>query len=191
MRLIVIAVILLIFPVSAGDFSINATDFAKLMLNNTIEQLRMSQSIFKIFDLSDDQLPDIYQNFWGIIYGFMVLQSVNNQITNEVLEAMNNESYTADMSYYGYGEMKLYDVVGESVNMLGASSEEVFGDPQGTKGVARIFYSEYYVLKDPEDEYEYDYLGAYSSELVKTFYSSTQFFIKLLDAIDEAFTASW
>lgn len=188
MRLALLISLLILFPVEAENFNVSLTDLGSLLVNNTITQLKISQSIFMIFELFDDHDPAIYQNFWGIIYGFMVLQSVNNQITNEVLEAMNNESYTADMSYYGYGEMKLYDVVGESVNMLGASSEEVFGDPQGTKGVARIFYSEYYVLRDPKDELEYDYLGAYATEIVKTFYAGVQFFIKLTDAIEETFT---
>ncbi|MEM4540446.1 MAG: hypothetical protein QXP46_03010 [Archaeoglobaceae archaeon] len=188
MRWVMAVLLLTVTPALAGDFSINATEIAKIMINNTVEQLRISQSIFRIIDLSESQLPDIYQNLWGIIYGIMVLQNVNNQITNLVFDAMNNESYTADMSYYGYGQMKLYDVVGDSVNMLGASSDEVFGDPQGTKGVARIMYSEYYVLKDPNNEFEYDYLGAYATELVKTYYIATRIFIKLADAIDKAFT---
>jgi hypothetical protein len=183
------ALLIVILPVSAGDFSISAVEIGKLMVNNTVEQLRNSRYIFQIFDHSYDTLQDIYQNLWGVIYGLLVLQYKNNQITNMALDAMLNDSYTADMSKFGYsGSEKLYDVVGYSVDMVGANSEEVFGDLQGSKGISRLVYSEYYVLKDPNDEFEYDYLGAYATELTLFFYSGVQFFIKLAGAIDEAFT---
>jgi len=184
-----VALLLIILPVSAGDFSVSAVEIGKLMVNNTVEQLRNSRYMFMILDLSDNTLQDIYQNLWGIVYGLLVLQYVNNQMTNLALDAMLNDSYTADMSKFGYsGSEKLYDVVGYSVDMIGANAEDVFGDPQGSKGLARIVNAEYYVLKDPNDEFEYDYLGAYATELTLFFYSGVQFFIKLADAIDRAFS---
>lgn len=180
------ALLLVVTIASADDFSIPKTELGKLMVNNTIEQLKISQSIFRIIDLSESVHPEIYQNLWGIIYGFMVVQNVNNQIVNKVLDAIKNDSYTADMSYYGYGEMKLYDVVGESVNMLGASSKDLFGDPEGTRGLAMILSAQYYVLTHSA-QFEYDYLSAYATELVKTYYAAVKFFIKLAGAIEKAF----
>lgn len=181
--------ILVITPTCAEDFSVNSTELGKLLVNNTVEQFRIYQRIFLIFELADDEIENLYQNLWGVFYGFMVLGSINNCVTNNMLNAILDERYTVDMSTYGYSSSeKLYDVVGYSIEMLGSNATEVFGDPEGNRGLAVIQGAKYKVLANSE-EFDHDYLKAYATELVKTLYTGTMFFIKIMSAVDEAFTA--
>jgi hypothetical protein len=173
---------------ASAAFNTDATEFAKLMLNNTAAQMQQTLSILMILDKASSNSTDLFQNLWGIAYGGMVLASINNQITGTALEAILNEDYTADMTYYGHdANEKLYDVVGYAISDLGNNADQVFGDPEGTHGLAELLYAQYYVLADPNDEFDYDYLQAYATNLAKLMYAGVEFFINLAQAIDEAF----
>lgn len=165
---------------SAQDFSTEATDFAALMLNNTIAQMQQAQAILKIMSAAEGAGALDYQNIWGVAYGGLVLASINNQVTGLTLDAILNTNYT-------YGGYPLYVVVGRAVNMLGQNATEVFGDPQGTEGLSKLLMAQVEVLKDPT-LYDYDFLKAYSTELAKTMYAGILFFIELAKEIPEAFT---
>jgi hypothetical protein len=107
-----------------------------------------------------------------------------------VLEAILNDAYTADMTDYGLSDSeKLYDVVGYAISDLGNNADQVFGNPEGTNGLAELLYAQYYVLTDPNNRFAYDYLQAYATNLAKLMYAGVEFFIKLAQAIDEAFNA--
>jgi hypothetical protein len=176
---------------ASAAFNTDATDFAKLMLNNTVAQMQQTLSILMILDkASTSGSPDLFQNLWGVAYGGMVLASINNQITGTALEAILNDAYTADMTYYGHGASeKLYDVVGYAISDLGNNADQVFGNPEGTNGLAELLYAQYYVLTDPNNQFAYDYLEAYATNLAKLMYAGAEFFIKLAQAIHEAFNA--
>ena len=176
---------------ASAAFNTDAVDFAKLMLNNTAAQMQQTLSILMILDkASGSGSPDLFQNLWGVAYGGMVLASINNQITGKALEAILNDAYTADMTYYGHGASeKLYDVVGYAISDLGNNADQVFGNPEGTHGLAELLYAQYYVLADPNNQFDYDYLQAYATNLAKLMYAGVEFFIKLAQAIDEAFNA--
>lgn len=186
--LLVGLLVLAIVPASA-QFNMNATEFAQLMLNNTVAQLKQGQSILMILSKAQRSgSPELFQNIWGVAYGGMVLASINNQVTGLALETILDDSYTVDMTDYGLGSAEyLYDVVGYAVSDLGANADTVFGNPEGDYGLAELLMAQLYVLSDPNNVYDYDYLGAYASELAKTMYAGLQFFIDLMSAVDEAF----
>ncbi|MEM2346196.1 MAG: hypothetical protein QXN49_06490 [Archaeoglobaceae archaeon] len=118
----------------------------------------------------------------------MVLASINNQVTGAVLEFILDDTNTVDMTDYGLGASEyLYDVVGYAINDLGANADTVFGNPEGDYGLAELLYAQMYVLTDPDNLYDYDYLAAYATNMAKMIYAGVEFFIKLAGAIDEAF----
>ncbi|MEM2346194.1 MAG: hypothetical protein QXN49_06480 [Archaeoglobaceae archaeon] len=181
--LIVGLLVLAMGSASAADFSVPATDFAKLMINNTIAQMQQVQSILSILDAANGTTPAAlkFQNVWGVAYGGMVLASINNQVTGLTLEAILNNSYS-------YSGMKLYELVGASIDYLGSNASVVFGDPEGTKGLAKLLAAQVTVLGDKGASYAYNYNQAYATELAKTMYAGVLMFIKMAQAIPAAFT---
>ena len=165
--------------VAAADFNVSATDFAKLMLNNTIAQMDQGQTLLAIMSSAKDAGALNYQNVWGVIYGGMVLTSVNNQITGLVLNTILTNNST-------HASIPLYNIVGQAVNMLGQNATDVFGDPEGTKGLSELLNAQLTVLKDSLSG-GYPYLQEYATELAETMWAGSVFFIDLAREIAEAF----
>ncbi|MEM0302839.1 MAG: hypothetical protein QXI54_06710 [Archaeoglobaceae archaeon] len=186
--LLLALLVLSMYPASAA-FNKDATDFAKLMLNNSIAQMQQGLSILMMLNKAQASgSPELFQNLWGVAYGGMVLASINNQVTGAVLEFILDDTNTVDMTDYGLGASEyLYDVVGYAINDLGANADTVFGNPEGDYGLAELLYAQMYVLTDPDNLYDYDYLAAYATNMAKMIYAGVEFFIKLASEIPNAF----
>jgi hypothetical protein len=165
---------------AADNFTVDATEFAKLMLNNTIAQMDQGQTLLAIMASAENAGALNYSNVWGVIYGGMVLTSVNNQITGLVLNAIltNNSAHAS---------IPLYAIVGQAVNMLGQNATEVFGDSGGTKGLYKLLNAQLTVLKDSISS-GYPYLQEYATELAETMWAGSVFFIELAKAIAQTFS---
>jgi len=168
--------------VAAADFTVPATDFAKLMLNNTIAQMDQGQTLLAIMSSAKNAGALDYRNVWGVIYGGMVLTSVNNQITGLVLNTIltNNSTHATTTP--------LYAIVGQAVNMLGQNATDVFGDPEGTRGLSELLNAQLTVLKSSLSADGYPYLKEYATELAETMWAGSVFFIDLAKEIVRAFT---
>jgi len=166
---------------AADNFTVDATEFAKLMLNNTIAQMDQGQTLLAIMASAENVGALNYSNVWGVIYGGMVLTSVNNQITGLVLNAILTKNSAHDAT------LPLYAIVGQAVNMLGQNATDVFGDSGGTKGLYKLLNAQLTVLEDSISG-GYPYLQEYATELAETMWAGSVFFIELAKAIAQTFS---
>ncbi|MEM4615861.1 MAG: hypothetical protein QXY19_02525 [Archaeoglobaceae archaeon] len=175
---------------SAQDFTMNATDFAAALLNQSIAGMGQAQNFLMIIvKTSGSNNPNIFQNLWGIAYGGVVLASINNQVTNMVLAEILDDNNTVDISAWGYGTDEiLYDVIGYALNTMGSQGDIVFGDPAGEKGLARLLMAQVMLMENPSSYgYDYDFAAEYAKELAKTIAAGFYFTMELLKAIPSAF----
>lgn len=175
---------------SAQDFTMNATDFAAALLNQSIAGMGQAQNFLMIIvKTSESNNTNIFQNLWGIAYGGVVLASINNQVTNMVLAEILDDSNTVDISAWGYGtDEYLYDVIGYALNTMGSQGDIVFGDPAGNSGLARLLMAQVKLMENPSSYgYDYDFAAEYAKELAKTIAAGLYFTLKLLEQIPTAF----
>lgn len=174
---------------SAGDFTLDATDFAAALLNQTIAGMGQAQSFLMILVKANESGSLNFQNLWGIAYGGVVLGSISNEVTNMVFAEILDDSNTVDVSDWGLGtDEKLYDVIGYAVNTMGSNGSIVFGDAAGSAGLARLLKAQVLLMDDPSAYgYDYDFAAEYAKELAKTIAAGFYFTMELLKAIPSAF----
>ncbi|MEM0330975.1 MAG: hypothetical protein QXU31_06950 [Archaeoglobaceae archaeon] len=179
--LIISLSMLMISTASALDFNISAEEFGSAMLKATISSIDISQQTLKVLILannsSDVQTTGyMFQNLWGIIYGALVLAGWQNKISMLVLEEISNNS-------------EHYNEFGAGINYLGSNATTVFGDTQGTKGLARIMLGYIMALNNSSRLYDSGdtLLQAYAKKITEGFYSNVVFLIELFKAIPSAF----
>ncbi|MFN3330442.1 MAG: hypothetical protein ACK419_05915, partial [Pyrinomonadaceae bacterium] len=172
--LIVVSVMLLVIPVSADqNFTISAEEFGAAMVSNTIANLKLGQAFLKALALanaSSDVSSDgyMFQNMWGVIYGGIVLSGWNNKITALVLDNLTQDNTNLTK-------------LGLAINYLGRNASVVFGDADGTQGLALLIKGQYNALKNSSRTYEGDtpLLKAYINAIADQIYSTTLFLIEL------------
>lgn len=167
---------------SASNFTISSEDFGSALFKNLISTLNLSQQTFKIITLANNTSQVqatgyMFQNLWGIIYGSLVLTSWQNQIFSMVLEEIKNNS--THLQNFGLG-----------INYLGSNATTVFGDTQGTKGLARILTGSFLALNNSSKLYQpgETLLQAYARVIILDFYNGIVFLIELAKAIPYAFS---
>ncbi len=158
----------------AEDFSMDAEQLAVVLLKNTISNLEMSNKFMDILDNSGSDA--VYQNFWGVIYGTLVVMAANNEVTTAILDEVSNSQ-------------KLSSKVGEAINTLGENSTVVFGDVNGTKGLSLVLRKEAEILQNGSYPYSENETvsQAYARVVANFTYESVDFIVKLFSKIDEAF----
>lgn len=165
----------------AADFNISAEEFGAAMLRATISSIDISQQTLKVLVLANNSTEVqttgyMFQNLWGIIYGGVVLAGWQNKISMLVLEEISNNS-------------EHYNEFGAGINYLGSNATTVFGDTQGTKGLARIMMGYLMALNNSSRLYDSreTLLQAYAEKIAMGFYSNVVFLIELFKAIPSAF----
>lgn len=172
------------------NFELNATDFAAALLNQSIAGMGQAQNFLMILvKASESNNTYLFQNLWGIIYGGVVLASINNEVTNMVLAEILDDNNTVDISDWGYSDVEyLYDVIGYALNTMGAKGDVVFGDAAGNSGLARLLKAQVLLMQDPGAyDYDYDFAAEYAKELARTIAAGLYFTLKLLEKIPQAF----
>jgi|Deesub1362B_J571_1020462.scaffolds.fasta_scaffold17212_2 hypothetical protein len=160
----------------AADFSIEANEFAAVLLKHTISNLEISNRFVDVINKASQQVSDpLYQNLWGVIYGALVISTINNEITSIVLDKIS-ENQTLSVR------------VGLAFSYLGSNSSDVFGPMNGSRGIAMIMKNETEVLKN--DSYKYwgneSLLEAYSRVVSEAIYKNTVFTTKLFKEFNKA-----
>jgi len=56
----------------AADFSMDANEFAAVLLKHSISNLEISNRFIDTLNGASQQTSNIYQNLWGVIYGALV-----------------------------------------------------------------------------------------------------------------------
>jgi len=168
-------------PATAGDFSISAEELGSAILKTTISSLNLSQHVLKLMILTNNTSEVqtsgyLFQNLWGIIYGGVVLAGWQNKITSLVFEEIKDNP-------------EHYNEFGVGLNNLGANATVIFGDPQGTKGLAKVLSGTVSALNNSSRLYnsEKTLLEAYAESIALSFHNSVYFLLELMKAIPKAF----
>ncbi len=168
-------------PVMATAFTGEANDLAAALLKTTIQNLEISNEFIEILNVADANMPtneSLYQNLWGVIYGALVIAEWSNEITGIALDEISNNTALAVK-------------VGLAFNYLGSNSSTVFGDMNGSKGIAMILNNQTQILNDPNypyDESRRTYLEAYADVLTELIQHNVIFMIKLFNAFNGAWS---
>ncbi len=159
----------------AADFSMDASEFAAVLLKHSISNLEISNRFIDTLNGASQQTSNIYQNLWGVIYGALVIAEWSNEITGIVLDEISNNTALAVK-------------VGLAFNYIGSNSSTVFGDMNGSKGIAMILKNETEVLKN--DSYKYrgneSMLEAYSRVVSESIHKNAVFITKLFKEFNNA-----
>ena len=166
---------------SASNFAISSEDFGFAALRSVISSLEIFGEILRVITLTNNTSEVqatgyMFQNFWGIVYGSLILSEWQNRISLMVLKEIANN--TTSLIAFGSG-----------INYLGSNATTVFGDPEGTKGLARLFSGSFMALNNSSRLYRpgETVLQTYANTIADAFYSSVMFIIELSKAIPGTF----
>jgi len=160
-------------PVMATAFTGEANDLAAALLKTTIQNLEISNEFIEILNVADANMPtneSLYRNLWGVIYGALITGIVLDEISNNTALAVK---------------------VGLAFNYIGSNSSTVFGDVNGSKGIAMLLNNQTQILNDssyPYDESGRTYLEAYADVLTELIQHNVIFMIKLFNAFNGAWS---
>ncbi len=174
--LLLMVILLLPSEVYAADFSMEANDFAAVLLKNTISNMEVSNKFIDVLNKASQQLSDpLFQNLWGVVYGAIVVSAINNEITSIVLDQVSKDQ-------------SLSVKVGLAFSYLGSNSSTVFGPMNASKGIAMIMKNETDVLGNHSYKYwgNETLLKAYARVVSEAFYKNIVFTTKLFKEFSKA-----
>jgi hypothetical protein len=111
-----------------------------------------------------------FSNVWGLIYGGLVSSYWNSQAVYEVLNA----------TQHNVSAMKNFSL---AINYLGSNATTVFGDSEGTRGIAYLQKGIYEHLKSNPQEVES--LATSFSKMLK---AQVELLIKMMESVNRTFT---
>ena len=185
---VALAVLVSMTPAMASDFSMNATEYAAAFLMNTIGNLQLGA---KVLDLlyavnATDQNSNLFQNFWGLAYGGLLVAGWNNQVTATVIDELANTSNT--------NLTQQRKDLSEAIRYMANNTTVVFGDTAGTAGLSLLLKHQVLALQK-ESIVTLNSTGqmvplvdAYAEALITMVVKNIYFTVELLKAIPDALT---
>ena len=185
---VALAVLVSMTPAMASDFSMNATEYAAAFLMNTIGNLQLGA---KVLDLlyavnATDQNSNLFQNFWGLAYGGLLVAGWNNQVTATVIDELANTSNT--------NLTQQRKDLSEAIRYMANNTTVVFGDTAGTAGLSLLLKHQVLALQNRSIEtlnstgQMVPLVEAYADALITMVVKNIYFTVELLKAIPDALT---
>ena len=185
---VALAVLVSMTPAMASDFSMNATEYAAAFLMNTIGNLQLGA---KVLDLlyavnASDQESNLFQNFWGLAYGGLLVAGWNNQVTATVIDELANTSNT--------NLTQQRKDLSEAIRYMANNTTVVFGDTAGTAGLSLLLKHQVLALQNRSIEtlnstgQMVPLVEAYADALITMVVKNIYFTVELLKAIPQALT---
>jgi|GEM_PF-759249 len=185
---VALAVLVSMTTAMATDFSMNATDYAAALLMNTIGNLQLGA---KVLDLlyavnESDQNSNLFQNFWGLAYGGLLVAGWNNQVTATVIDELANTSNT--------NLTQQRKDLSEAIRYMANNTTVVFGDTAGTAGLSLLLKHQVLALQNKSIEtlnstgQMVPLVDAYAEALITMVVKNIYFTVELLKAIPDALT---
>lgn len=183
---LVLALMLVCTPAMAEDFNMNGTEFAAGFIKNTVSNLHLGAKFLKLlYEVNaTDSDSNLFQNLWGLVYGGVLVAGWNNQITSVVLDTLaesdNLTSQRTDIS--------------ESIRMMATNTSVVFGDTEGSQGLAALMKYQLKALQNKSitttnsTGVEVPLVEAYAEALANTITDNIKFMMELFKAIPNALT---
>jgi len=183
---LVLALMLVTAPAMAEDFSMNGTEFAAAFIKNTVSNLDLgAKFLHLLYEVNDtDTNSNLFQNLWGLVYGGVLVAGWNNQVTAEVLETLaNSDNLTSQRTN-----------ISESIRMMATNTSVVFGDTEGSQGLAALMKYQVKALQNTSitttnsTGVEVPLVEAYAEALANTITDNVKFMMELFKAIPNALT---
>ncbi len=183
---LVLALMVMMAPAMATDFSINGTQFAAAFVGNTISNLNLASNFLSVMyavnNTDDDH--NLFQNLWGVIYGGVLVAGWNNEVTATVLEELADTSNT--------NLTNARTDISEAIAYLATNTTTVFGDTDGSAGLSYLLKKQVQALENTSLTYNGEPLiEAYANAIADTIYDNTLFMMKLFEAIPQALNGNW
>jgi len=183
---VALAVLVSMTPAMASDFSMNATEYAAAFLMNTIGNLQLGA---KVLDLlyavnESDQSSNLFQNFWGLAYGGLLVAGWNNQVTATVIDELARSGNLASQRQN----------LSEAIRYMANNTTVVFGDTAGTAGLSLLLKHQVLALQNRSIEtlnstgQMVPLVEAYADALITMVVKNIYFTVELLKAIPDALT---
>ena len=183
---VALAVLVSMTPAMASDFSMNATEYAAAFLMNTIGNLQLGA---KVLDLlyavnESDQSSNLFQNFWGLAYGGLLVAGWNNQVTATVIDELARSGNLASQRQN----------LSEAIRYMANNTTVVFGDTAGTAGLSLLLKHQVLALQNRSIEtlnstgQMVPLVEAYADALITMVVKNIYFTVELLKAIPQALT---
>lgn len=187
---LVLTIMLVTTPAMAGsnDFNMNGTQFAAAFIKNTVSNLDLgAKFLHLLYEVNDtDQNSNLFQNLWGLVYGGVLVSGWNNQVTAEVFETLaDSNNLTSQRTN-----------ISESIRMMATNTSVVFGDVEGTQGLAALLKYQVKALQNKSitttnsTGEEVPLVEAYAEALANTITDNIKFTMELFKAIPDALNSS-
>jgi len=185
---VALAVLVSMTTAMAKDFEMNATDYAAAFLMNTIGNLQLGA---KVLDLlyavnESDSNSNLFQNFWGLAYGGLLVAGWNNQVTATVIDELANTSNT------NLSQQRVD--LSDAIRYMATNTSVVFGDTAGTAGLSLLLKHQVLALQNKSIEtlnstgQMVPLVEAYADALITMVVKNIYFTVELLKAIPDALT---
>uniref|UniRef100_A0A7C3RLM5 Uncharacterized protein n=1 Tax=Archaeoglobus fulgidus TaxID=2234 RepID=A0A7C3RLM5_ARCFL len=185
---VALAVLVSMTPAMASDFSMNATEYAAAFLMNTIGNLQLGAKVLDLLyavNESDDS-SNLFQNFWGLAYGGLLVAGWNNQVTATVIDELANTSNT--------NLTQQRKDLSEAIRYMANNTTVVFGDTAGNAGLSKLLKHQVLALQNKSIETlnstgeMVPLVEAYADALITMVVKNIYFTVELLKAIPQALT---
>ena len=185
---VALAVLVSMTTAMATDFSMNATDYAAALLMNTIGNLQLGAKVLDLLyavNESDDS-SNLFQNFWGLAYGGLLVAGWNNQVTATVIDELANTSNT--------NLTQQRKDLSEAIRYMANNTTVVFGDTAGNAGLSKLLKHQVLALQNKSIETlnstgeMVPLVEAYADALITMVVKNIYFTVELLKAIPQALT---
>ncbi|MBO8180347.1 MAG: hypothetical protein H0Z19_07700 [Archaeoglobus sp.] len=187
---LVLTIMLVTTPAMAGsnDFNMNGTQFAAAFIKNTVSNLDLgAKFLHLLYEVNDtEQNSNLFQNLWGLVYGGVLVSGWNNQVTAEVLETLaDSNNLTSQRTN-----------ISESIRMMATNTSVVFGDVEGTQGLAALLNYQVKALQNKSitttnsTGAKVPLVEAYAEALANTITDNIKFTMELFKAIPDALNSS-
>lgn len=184
----VLALVVMMAPAMAADFSMNGSQYAAAFIKNTIGNLELAHNFLSALYAVNDTDTDhnLFQNMWGLIYGGVLVSGWNNLVTAEVFKAIANESATQTGNP---AIIAARENISTAIAYLASNNNitVVFGDADGTKGMAYLLKKQVQALQNRTITVDgVPLVEAYALSIAQTIYDNVVFTVELFKAITKA-----